>query len=98
MWYILRMSKVPRLERPLHWVAHPSAICWRFRQERSMILVMVWAWCSWAAIRLRPSRGRARAQGSMPSGVRTAHKDVDLIHQRLKLAQQDYEVRYGHDD
>jgi len=25
--------------------------------------------------------------------VRTAHKNVELIHQRLKLTQQDYEVR-----
>ena len=30
-----------------------------------------------------------------PSGIRTAKTDIDLIHERLKLAQADYEVRYG---
>jgi phage-related protein len=34
-------------------------------------------------------------QKKSPSGVRTAKTDVDLIHERLKTAQADYEVRYG---
>ncbi|HEX7180882.1 MAG TPA: type II toxin-antitoxin system RelE/ParE family toxin [Thermoanaerobaculia bacterium] len=34
-------------------------------------------------------------QKKSPSGVRTARQDVDLIHERLKTAQADYEVRYG---
>ena len=34
-------------------------------------------------------------QKKSPSGVRTAMKDVDLIHVRLKAARNDYEVRYG---
>ena len=34
-------------------------------------------------------------QKKSPSGVRTAVTDVDLIHQRLKTAREDYEVRYG---
>ena len=34
-------------------------------------------------------------QKKSPSGVRTAKTDVDLIHERLKVARADYEVRYG---
>ena len=34
-------------------------------------------------------------QKKSPSGVRTAKTDVDLIHERLRTAQADYEVRYG---
>jgi phage-related protein len=30
-----------------------------------------------------------------PSGIRTAQPDVDLIHERLKAARNDYEVRNG---
>jgi len=33
-------------------------------------------------------------QKKSPSGIRTASTDVDLIHDRLKLAKTDYEVRY----
>lgn len=32
------------------------------------------------------------------SGIRTASTDVELIHERLKLAKSDYEVRYGKKD
>jgi phage-related protein len=34
-------------------------------------------------------------QKKSPSGARTAKTDVDLIHERLKVARADYEVRYG---
>ena len=34
-------------------------------------------------------------QKKSPSGVRTAKGDVDLIHERLKTAREDYEARYG---
>jgi phage-related protein len=34
-------------------------------------------------------------QKKSPSGVRTARTDVELIHERLKAAQADYEVRYA---
>jgi phage-related protein len=34
-------------------------------------------------------------QKKSPSGIKTANTDVDLIHERLKLAKADYEVRYG---
>ena len=37
-------------------------------------------------------------QKKSPSGIRTAKNDVDLIHERLKTAQADYEARYGKDD
>lgn len=37
-------------------------------------------------------------QKKAPSGIRTAKSDVDLIHERLKTAQADYEVRYGKDN
>ena len=37
-------------------------------------------------------------QKKSPSGIRTAKNDVDLIHERLKTALADYEVRYGKDD
>ena len=37
-------------------------------------------------------------QKKSPSGIRTAKNDVELIHERLKTAQADYEVRYGKDD
>jgi len=36
-------------------------------------------------------------QKKSPSGIRTAKQDVKLIHERLKAAQADYEVRYGKD-
>lgn len=34
-------------------------------------------------------------QKKSPAGIRTARTDVELIARRLRLAQQDYEVRYG---
>jgi phage-related protein len=34
-------------------------------------------------------------QKKSPSGVKTAHKDVELIGRRLNEARADYEVRYG---
>jgi phage-related protein len=34
-------------------------------------------------------------QKKSPSGVHTAKQDVSLIHERLRMAQTDYEVRYG---
>jgi phage-related protein len=34
-------------------------------------------------------------QKKSPSGIKTANTDVELIHERLKLAKADYEVRYG---
>ena len=34
-------------------------------------------------------------QKKSPSGIRTARDDVRLIHGRLLVAQNDYEVRYG---
>jgi phage-related protein len=34
-------------------------------------------------------------QKKSPSGIKTPRKDVELVAQRLKLAQQDYEARYG---
>jgi phage-related protein len=34
-------------------------------------------------------------QKKSPSGVRTAKQDVVLIHERLRTAQTDYEVRYA---
>ena len=33
-------------------------------------------------------------QKKSPSGIRTANTDIKLIHERLKLAKADYEVRY----
>lgn len=37
-------------------------------------------------------------QKKSPSGVRTAQDDVDLIRNRLRAAQEDYEARYGKED
>ena len=34
-------------------------------------------------------------QKKSPSGIRTAKKDVDLVAQRLRAAQRDYEEQYG---
>ena len=34
-------------------------------------------------------------QKKPPSGVRTAKTDIELIHERLKVARADYEVRYA---
>lgn len=34
-------------------------------------------------------------QKKSPSGVRTARQDVDRVHERLRTAQKDYEVRYA---
>ncbi len=34
-------------------------------------------------------------QKKSPSGIRTARTDIDLVHQRLKTAQQHYEEHYG---
>jgi len=36
-------------------------------------------------------------QNKSPSGIRTAKRDVGLIAQRLRMAREDYEVRYGQD-
>jgi len=35
-------------------------------------------------------------QKKSPSGIRTAQSDTDLIHERLKLAQQHYKDQYEH--
>jgi phage-related protein len=37
-------------------------------------------------------------QKKSPTGIKTAKTDVDLIHQRLKAAQQHYEVHHGQED
>ncbi len=34
-------------------------------------------------------------QKKSPKGIKTAQADVELIERRLKVAQQDYEARYG---
>ena len=34
-------------------------------------------------------------QKKSPRGIKTAQVDVDLVERRLKVAQQDYEARYG---
>ena len=34
-------------------------------------------------------------QKKSPSGIATAHRDVELVAQRLRMAREDYEVRYG---
>jgi phage-related protein len=34
-------------------------------------------------------------QKKSPSGIKTPRKDVELVGQRLKLAQRDYEARHG---
>jgi len=34
-------------------------------------------------------------QKKSPKGIKTARSDVDLVAQRLRLAREDYEVRYG---
>jgi phage-related protein len=36
-------------------------------------------------------------QKKSPSGAHTAKTNIDLIHERLKLARSDYEARYGKD-
>ena len=37
-------------------------------------------------------------QKKSPSGIRTAKTDIDLIHQRLKTAEQHYEEHYGQEN
>jgi phage-related protein len=34
-------------------------------------------------------------QKKSPKGIRTARTDIELVARRLKIAQQDYEARYG---
>jgi phage-related protein len=34
-------------------------------------------------------------QKKSPKGIRTAQVDIDLVERRLKVAQADYEARYG---
>ena len=34
-------------------------------------------------------------QKKSPKGIKTAQVDIDLVEKRLKMAQQDYEARYG---
>ncbi len=34
-------------------------------------------------------------QKKSPSGIRTARSDVEMVERRLRLAQEDHEVRYG---
>ena len=36
-------------------------------------------------------------QKKSPSGIRTAQSDIDLIHERLRLAQQHYRKHHGED-
>ena len=36
-------------------------------------------------------------QKKSPSGIRTSQSDIDLIHERLKLAQQHYKEHHGED-
>ena len=36
-------------------------------------------------------------QKKSPTGVKTAQTDIELVARRLKVARQDYEVRYGKD-
>ncbi len=37
-------------------------------------------------------------QKKSPSGIRTARNDVELVHQRLKAAQQHYEEHHGQEN
>jgi phage-related protein len=34
-------------------------------------------------------------QKKSPKGIKTAQVDIDLVERRLRVAQEDYEVRYG---
>jgi phage-related protein len=34
-------------------------------------------------------------QKKSPKGIKTARGDIELVAQRLKMARQDYETRYG---
>ena len=34
-------------------------------------------------------------QKKSPKGIKTARTDIDLVERRLRIAQQDYEARYG---
>ena len=36
-------------------------------------------------------------QKKSPSGIRTAKSDIELVHQRLRVAQQHYEEHHGQD-
>ena len=34
-------------------------------------------------------------QKKSPTGIKTARKDIELVHKRLAAAESDYEARYG---
>jgi hypothetical protein len=38
---------------------------------------------------------RRLSRVASPKGIKTAQTDVDVVERRLKVAQQDHEVRYG---
>jgi len=125
------MSKIPRSERPLHWVGSakrdlldfPGAVIDEFGYGLGVVQLggqppAAKPWKGEGAgvfelvedfrgdtYRVAYTVRFAKAvyvlhcfQKKSPSGIRTAKTDVDLIHERLKLARKDYEVRYGKED
>jgi phage-related protein len=78
---------------------HPSAKTWKGQGPGVFELVEDYDGNTYRAVytvRFRETLYVLHAfQKKSPRGIKTAQVDVDLVKRRLKIAQQDYEVRYG---
>ena len=90
----MSVVRTPLPEKPLHWVGPAKKDLLGFPEE----VVDDFGYALGVAHTVRFEKAVYVLhcfQKKSPSGVRTAAKDVDLIHERLKTARADYEVRYG---
>lgn len=78
---------------------HPSSKPWKALGSGVFEVVESWRGSTWRAVytvRFREVVYVLHAfQKKSPRGIRTATKDVELIVQRLEMAQRDPEERYG---
>lgn len=77
----------------------PAAKPWKGEGPGVFELIADWHGDTWRAVSVARFEKAVYVlhcfQKKSPSGVRTARRDVELVHERLKAAHADYEVRYG---
>ena len=81
-------------EKPLHWVGSSKKDLLALPAD-----VVDDFGYALGAVQLGATPPQAKAwkgEGSGVSGIRTAQSDMDLIHKRLKLAQQHYKEHHEH--
>lgn len=78
---------------------HPKAKPWRGEGPGVLEVVEDYRGDTYRAVYTVRFEGAVYAlhafQKKSPKGIKTAQSDVDLVGQRLKAAQEDYETRYG---